>query len=64
MEKINPVVSVLKKYPELSTWYIIRQVTKWHFANGKDEFDKALEAGLIVKTGKQDENFQDTWKLA
>ena len=62
-DEISPVVSVLKKYPELTAWDIIRQVGDWHFANGKVEFDKAVESGLIVKTGKTDYN-GDTWKLA
>ena len=45
--EVNPVLLVLHRYHKLNKWTIIRSVADWFNAIGKDEFDKALDEGLI-----------------
>ena len=52
-EEINTVLLVLHKYEKLNKWTIIRSVDDYFDAIGDDEFNKALDEGLI-KTCESD----------
>ena len=62
-EEINPVLLVLHKYEKLNKWTIIRSVSDCFEAVGEDEFNKALDDGLI-KTSENDSRLYELTETA
>jgi hypothetical protein len=62
-EEVNPVLLVLHRYYKLNKWTIIRSVADWFNAVGEDEFDKALDEGLI-KTCEDDPRLYELSNVA
>ena len=59
-EEINPVLLVLYPYEKLNKWTIIRSISDCFNAIEEEEFNKALDGGLIKKCDNETRLYQLT----